>query len=224
MISLFSGTPGSGKSLHVAERIYSNNLMGRPIIANFPIKTEKLRNPELFWYIDNQELTPDYLANFSYEYFENEKFGEGKILLIIDEAQLVFNVREWNLKGRDKWIHFFTQHRKLGFNVIVVAQFDRMIDKQLRSLFEYEFIHRKLSNFGIKGKIFSAFTGGRLFIAVQRWYPLKERVGSQFFLYKKKWGDLYDTTMLFEKPSGKSKEVSVATDNSQGDFLEFVNY
>lgn len=79
----------------------------------------------------------------------------------------------------------FTQHRKLGYEVVLVAQFDRMLDRQIRSLIEYEWIHRKVSNFGIQGKLISAFCGGKLFVAVKVWYPMKEKVGSEFYMYRK---------------------------------------
>ena len=38
----------------------------------------------------------------------------------------------------------FSQHRKLGYRVILIAQFDRMLDRQIRSVLEYEYIHRKV--------------------------------------------------------------------------------
>ena len=36
---------------------------------------------------------------------------------------------------------FFSQHRKLGFNIILITQSDRMLDKQIRSLVEDEVKH-----------------------------------------------------------------------------------
>ena len=89
----------------------------------------------------------------------------------------------------------------MGFEVVLVAQFDRMLDRQIRSLIEYEWIHRKVSNFGIQGKIFSLLFGGKLFVAVKVWYPMKQKVGSEFFMYKKKFSDIYDTYALFSAPS-----------------------
>lgn len=85
----------------------------------------------------------------------------------------------------------------MGYHVILVAQFDRMIDRQIRSLIEYEFIHRKVSNFGLAGKIMSSVALGRLFVAVQMWYPLKEKVGSEFFVARPSLYRLYDTYGTF---------------------------
>ena len=63
-----------------------------------------------------------------------------------------------------------------------------------------EWIHRKVSNFGIQGKLISAFCGGKLFVAVKVWYPMKEKVGSEFYMYRKKYADIYDTYALFTVP------------------------
>ena len=204
MITLYSGTPGAGKSLHLASRLYHwMQYKNAPIIGNFHCDFSSIRKQKgSFLYLDNSELTPERLLWFSKNYsdYVGQRVREGEILLVIDEAQLLFNSREWVKSDRAEWCSFFTQHRKLGYEVVLVAQFDRMLDRQIRSLIEYEWIHRKVSNFGTKGKIISSFCGGRLFVAVKVWYPLKEKVGSEFFFYRKKFSDIYDTYALFSIP------------------------
>ncbi len=201
MITLYSGTPGSGKSLKAAELIF--NIMRyqqRLVIANFDIdRTLKAfrKTKSEYIYLDNIKITPDKLKAESDRWFKDHKFKEGGILLILDECQLIFNAREWQQAGRAQWLSFFTQHRKMGINIILIAQFDRMIDRQIRSLIEYEYIHRKCSNFGWKGKLIALFFGGNLFVQVQMWYPLKERIGAEFFRASKKYYRLYDTYNLF---------------------------
>ena len=204
MITLYSGTPGAGKSLHLASRLYHwMQFRNAPIIGNFSCDFSSIKKPKgHFLNIDNSDLTPERLLCFSKNYSEyvGRKVKEGEILLVIDEAQLLFNSREWVKTDRAEWCAFFTQHRKLGYEVVLVAQFDRMLDRQIRSLIEYEWIHRKVSNFGMQGKILSLFCGGKLFVAVKVWYPLKEKVGSEFFFYRKKFSDIYDTYALFSIP------------------------
>ena len=132
MICLYSGTPGSGKSLHTASNIKARLALNKPVICNFQIDLAKVRHPEMFTYADNKTLSPDYLADYAYKYFDGKKVKEEEIFLIIDEAQLLFNAREWQAVNSSGWISFFTQHRKMGYHVILVAQFDRMIDRQIR--------------------------------------------------------------------------------------------
>lgn len=200
MIYLYSGTPGSGKSLHCASTIYYRLKKGDPVIANFTINTANIKNCRgSFDYVANSELDPQYLRDFSNEYFEKRKFQEEKILLVIDECQIMFNAREWNKPGRDDWFNFFTNHRKYGYTIVLIAQFDRMIDRQIRSLIEYEYRHRKVSNFGVGGKIVSLFALGSLFVSVKFWYPIKEKIGADFFRANKKFYSLYDTYSKFDK-------------------------
>lgn len=211
MIYLYSGTPGSGKSLHQARDIYHWLRAGKVVIANFDIDINKIPKCKgQFIYLDNQFLTPQTLIKYSVVYFHSHRFKEGAIRLYIDECQLLFNAREWQQYGRAEWLSFFTQHRKYGYDIFLIAQFDRMVDRQIRSLIEYEVIHRKASNFGTAGVIFSIFSGGKLFVAVTRWYPLHEKVDSYFFTAKKKYYQLYDTYNTFginEKESTQIKSM-----------------
>lgn len=193
LIYLYSGTPGSGKSLHTADKLYWRLRAGKPVIANFTFRWQDCGKNPHYLYINNMDLTPERLINFSRNWFACHKFHEGAITLVIDESQILFNSRDWNAAGRGDWLSFFTQHRKYGYDVILVAQFDKMLDRQIRALIEYECIHRKVSNFGIWGKIFSLFAGGKLFVCVKVWYPMKEKVRSEFFRAKKKYYQLYDS-------------------------------
>lgn len=203
MIYLYSGTPGSGKSLHQAEHIYYRLRSGHPVIANFDVNLKfvsRHMNPRRlgeFYYISNEILTPDILIKYSQLYFKKHKFKEGAIQLYIDECQLMFNSREWQSKGRREWLSFFTQHRKFGYDIFLVAQFDKMIDRQIRSLIEYEVIHRKVKNFGKFGFFFNLAAGGNLFAAVTVWYPLKEKTSCRFYKGRKFLFNLYDTWNTF---------------------------
>ncbi len=204
MITLYSGTPGAGKSLHLASRLYHwIQFKKAPIIGNFACDFSGIKNPKgSYLYIDNAFLTPERLIMFSRNYAEyvGRQVKEGEILLVVDECQIMFNARDWGQKNRNAWCSFFTQHRKLGYEIVLVAQFDRMLDRQIRSLIEYEWVHRKVSNFGVQGKILSLFCGGKLFVAVKVWYPMKEKVGSEFYIYRHKYADIYNTYALFNAP------------------------
>lgn len=193
MISLYSGTPGSGKSLDVARLIYYRVRIGKTVVANFPVDTDRIpgKNKGEFVYLDNEELTPAWLIKYSMQ----KPRKEGEILLIIDEAQILFNTREWGKSDRKTWNTFFTQHRKLGYEIIMVSQFDQMLDKQIRALFEYEYIHRKITNYGWRGWLLAPLLGS--FIKVQYWYPVRERVGSECFRFNKRWASIYDTNRMF---------------------------
>ena len=221
MISLYSGTPGSGKSLHCASTIITWSRLGYPVIGNFPVDLSKYKRAA-FTYCPNDKLTPDFLINYSRQRFGAKAPKEGSILLVIDECQLLFNAREWQQSSRAQWLSFFTQHRKLGYDIILIAQFDRMVDRQIRSLIEYEYIHRKMSNFGWQGKILSLFFGGKTFIAVKRWYPLHERLGAEMIHARKNLYSIYDSYATFDSDAVQPKSPSPAPpapDNSGTDLF-----
>lgn len=108
MIYLYSGTPGSGKSLHTASVIYHTLKRGLPVIANFPINLERIKGRKgEFVEKDNSSLNPQFLIDYTKEFFKGKPIKEGKLLLIIDECQLMFNARDYDLLSDkvSKWLN-----------------------------------------------------------------------------------------------------------------------
>lgn len=76
MIYLYSGTPGSGKSLHMAKMIFlllkhSDCL----VIGNFFIKKEYFTDEQFsrFIYVSNENMNPDNLINIALDYWKTHK-------------------------------------------------------------------------------------------------------------------------------------------------------
>lgn len=210
MIYLYSGTPGSGKSLHQARDIYHTLRNNGTVIANYDIDITKIPHCKgQFIYLDNEHLTPEILTKFSKVFFHDHRFYEGRLKLYVDEAQLLFSCRDWGQRGRREWISFFTQHRKYGYDIFLVAQFDRMLDRQIRSLIEYEFIHRKATNGSILGKWIGLI--GDFFVSVEVWYPMKEKISAEYFLARKKYYQIYDTLKILDETDNDSeKEIEIS--------------
>lgn len=203
MIYLYSGTPGSGKSLHVARVIYDTLRFKRlPVVANFDISPRAPGYRERFVYRPNDQLTPGWLREYAACYWVGRPVREDAILLVIDEAQLVFNARSWSASQRMEWVSFFSQHRHMGYKVVLIAQFDRMIDRQIRCLVEIEERHRRLDRFGLRGLLLSLPFGGRLFCSVAYYYGLGEKVGTSWFLPRRRYLRLYDSYNAFEVAPG----------------------
>ena len=142
MISLYSGTPGSGKSLDAAAKVRASLKWYRPVIGTFHINKECLyKNSKYeYTYINIYNLTPSFLVSYAKQHRPDKHNVEGSFLLVIDEAQRIFNSRDWNSKNRNEWITFFAEHRHLGYDIILIAQNDRMLDRQIRALIEYNVI------------------------------------------------------------------------------------
>ena len=183
MISLYSGTPGSGKSLYAAYVIWSRLMAGRRVIGNFAInydafgkRADKARR--FYTWMDNSELSPKNLQAFAEE---NHEVGrEGQTLIIIDECSVMFNSRDITRSDRMAWITFFQQHRKLGYDVILIAQQDRMIDRQIRGFIEVEYKYRNIKRYKLFGWFLSLLFGG-FFVRVQLWYGMRLKDNAEFF-------------------------------------------
>jgi len=91
------------------------------------------------------------------------------------------------------WINFFTQHRKLGYHFILISQNDRLIDRQIRGFLEYEVKHRKLNNFGP-----FVLLPVPTFVTITYWYSIREKVDREFFFYKRKYSEIYNSFFLFD--------------------------
>ena len=217
-IQLYTGTPGSGKSCHAAKDIVRWMKRDRGLICNFPVNEgfvgKKLRAHVEYW--DNSELTAARLVAYA---LERHKIGkEGQTLVVIDECQIIFNCRDFGRKDRNAWVTFFAQHRKLGFNVILITQSDRMIDRQIRSLVEEEVKHRKLNNYGFGGGMLSLLTLGRTwFIAIQYWYGGNRlKLGQTVFPYRKRYSEVYDSYKLFSDMVTAGGDVCAGGDRVSG--------
>jgi len=210
MIYFYSGTPGSGKSLHVARDIYTRlnkNKKYPNVIANFSINEKMIKNKNAnFIYKNNSELTVKFLLDYAFAH--HKRCVENQTLVVYDECSVTWNSRCWQSNNdRMEWIKFFIQHRHLGYNFILIAQNDRQIDKQIRSLFEYEIRHRRVNNFKI-GQLLPFPS----FVAISYWYGVNERLGSEFFTYRKKWGKFYDSYGTFELDENLFNSSDISAD------------
>ena len=203
MIELYSGTPGSGKSLHVAKDIRERlERKGTVTIGNFYVNTHSVKKCKgTYLYCDNSRLTPDRLVLFARALADHKgrRLQEDELWLVIDEAQILFNAREWQKIGRDGWLSFFTQHRHYGFHVILIAQFDRMLDRQIRGVIENDYVHRKINRAGKFGAFLGFLFRGNLFVFIKKWYPVSEVIETQFFVGNKKLYEIYDSYNHFNQ-------------------------
>ena len=197
MITLYTGTPGSGKSYHALGDIRRALLNKKNVITNVSVDIKKIsrngrRKIGLYKYFDFSDFDIDFLYFHSFE--RHKKGKEGQTLIVIDECQLVFNARDWQKLQRKEWVSFFTRHRHLGYNVILITQFDRFIDRQIRGLLEYELKHRKVNNFGPFCLL--PFT---VFIVIEYWYGSKTLVSKHFMMYRRWMGRLYDSYSMYDE-------------------------
>lgn len=220
MIEQFTGTPGSGKSLHAAREIKTYLNIGRNVISTcnidtdmcflnifkrfyvnrFKKKPKKIKHDKRadnFYYITNNELNPDYLYTFA---AYHHKFGqEHQTILVIDECQQIFsptiignNVNLWN-----KWDTFFRIHRHIGYDIILIPQSSKLISRKVIEYCEFETRHFNRKNHGLFGFLLSLVCGG-LFSYTKCWRGTREPIEQQFFTYHPIYGLMYNSYSLFD--------------------------
>lgn len=226
-ISLYSGTPGSYKSYHATADIVQWLGRGKNVIANYPINVSKyykgrrLKRLGKFVFKPNTELTVSYLLKFAKE---NHKQGKLKAqtLIVIDEASIMFNARQFERKDRMEWVNFFANHRHFNFDVILIAQNDRMLDRQIRGLLEYDMKHRALKNWNLAMAIVSLIFRG-LFHCVEYWYPCKIKTATHLKRFNKRIANCYDTMALFNFKEENTNIHKSDTDSSSSEAKVLIN-
>jgi zona occludens toxin (predicted ATPase) len=180
----------------MASEVWQELRFRRNVISTVNINTAKIsRNGKKvigdFVYVPIMDLTVEFLYRYA---IRNHKKGkEGQTLLVIDECQIIFNPRDFQQKDRRDWILFFSRHRHLGYNVILISQQDRLVDRQIRGMFEYEYKHRKVNNYGIAWLLPFTF-----FVCIQYWYGNRLRIGAEFIRYRKKIAQIYDSYTMYD--------------------------
>ena len=201
MIYLYMGVPGSGKSLYACGQILDALSLGKLVITNFPVSFNHIHGKFFQWFYgrgtvcccSNDQLTPSFLLHASEYYFSGSAVREGRILLVIDECSLIFNPREWNRPDRKEWLSWFSQHRKYGFDVILICQTGMQLDKQLRPIIESRCTFKKISSFLPFSFSFP------IFVLCTSYYNSrsKENIKVKVFVYHSKWAKVYNSMRLF---------------------------
>ena len=204
MMSIYDGTPGTGKSLHVIDDIRDYLRRGCNVIANFDFRADLMgKNCKgEFLKKENRELQyPDWLKEYglSHNLNKNGSVKMGQTLLVIDEAQNVFDARQWNCSGRKEWNEFFAVHRHYGFDIILITQNIKSLYKRIQANAEFEVLHRNMKHYKNLGFVLSLFFGGHLFVWVKRYLSTKDKVASKWFIGSKRKFRYYDSFVLFEK-------------------------
>jgi len=217
-ITCVQGTPGSGKSAvtiaDLGEFLTAGGWVGANfkllpgwldiICASVPRYHVMTRNQQNEYRRDIYERC--FLVGNSQTAYEMskkmvEKVGkvkEGMGRLYLDEAQLFFNSRHW--QKNFGYIEFFTQHRKLGFDVQLITHSMEMIDAQIRPLIEIDRRLRNMKNVKIPflGIPISPIP---LFLTIDRYAGISAGAGviagRRLYVLHAQYKNLYDTLAVF---------------------------
>ncbi|WPD21605.1 MAG: zonular occludens toxin domain-containing protein [Candidatus Electrothrix scaldis] len=165
---------------------------------------------------------------------------ERKILIVIDEAGLYLNTRDY--RKNFPWVEFFTQHRKLGLDIILIAHHIRFIDNQAQHLISYTTrvvnLHEELRIPGTRVRwpwVFFIYvsrprTGGRSHISFSRFSWSIAELYDTFAVFAfdklsgilETQGSFYKSTLkVYEKNIPKA-ESPFAVKQGKRDWLDFL--
>jgi hypothetical protein len=221
MIQIIQGTPGSGKSAVCTVDMLEFLMDGGVVACNYrlvPGWQYALAdlNPKVKWGMKDRDETAASYWRRAFRIGTHEtvfelserlrsiippgkdgRMPEGKARLYIDEAQLLFNTRTW--RHNSKFIEFFTQHRKLGWDVYLVAHSSSMIDSQIRDLIEYEARLRNLNKIKPLG-LFPLYPFPA-FLSIVRYAGISAGAGEiawrRLYRLRKEFASLYDSMEVF---------------------------
>jgi zona occludens toxin (predicted ATPase) len=170
---------------------------GKNVISTVPIDIDYVskngrRKIGDYKHIPINEITPNKFGRYMAD--NHVKGKEAQTLVFIDECQMIFNSRDWNIDGRREWLRFMTVHRHAGFDFFLITQDDGYVDKQIRPLIEIEVRHKKVTNY----LWFMPFT---VFVQREEWYGHSEKpkLRSSFVLCRPSVFKTYDSYTIFEE-------------------------
>ena len=209
MIYLVTGVLGSGKTYYAVRRVAQALFEGKPVATNVALREDFAEymvrhRPELYVrQLRRRQLLGEDERSLRGHYHFAEDLdelmsvrlagrGESRGVMVLDEAHDWMNSRSWSAGDRSEIVRFFTRSRKLGWDVILIAQKPEMIDKQVRDLFEYSIQLRNLKKARYMGVPITL--GINLFLAIWSWWAAGNRIVLKREAYRLTWvKDLYDT-------------------------------
>jgi hypothetical protein len=157
-VELMQGYTGSGKSLMAMRKVRQHLIEGGVVGLNFRLTEDwayimAADHPRVLKGLMSYEDCVESLYNRCFfvgrpetletlvEHYTGSCVGyakkrrERKILVVIDEAQLYLNTRDYRQNA--PWVQLFTQHRKMGLDLILLAHHINFIDNQARHLISF---------------------------------------------------------------------------------------
>lgn len=197
MIYCYSGFPGSGKTLDAVDMIVAKLRSGCHVLTNIDLDFSCRKRPfkgDLTHVTLVQLDSCDFVQNWARDH-RRDKYSTW---IVIDEAQVVFDARFWDVDGRSEWNIFFSQHRKYNSNIILITQSAENLDKRIRANVEILRRHTNIANASAFTRTLSLFFGHKVFIGNDYYagYSRGNRVGSHWIFARKSLTRYYNTFQI----------------------------
>jgi len=217
MIKVYTGVIGSGKTYSAINEIVlhlsKGGTVATNIVLNYDYISKYLEDYYSFKLNDEQYifLKEDRITNF--HRYTPQGTKDLPVLVIIDEAQLYFNSREYAklmTESGKEFLAFLTQSRKEFTDVVFITQAIETIDKQLRIQIQFEVKCRDISTYEIPVILMKV----PFKVIIQLWFdPNLPREGGKplkrvYFWKNKKIFGCYNSFDLVKGGFNRSGQVS----------------
>jgi zona occludens toxin len=183
VIAIVTGPPGSGKSYYAVRKMIDSLEAGKYVATNLALEDDWIpravnRHP-LRWAMPGRRAAlkrrwSEHSIHCAGDDALNELLnirlrgrGEGRGVMVLDEAHHWMNARTWKDEDRLRLLRFFSSHRHFGWDVYLLTQDLHNIDRQVRALFEYHITLRNLRKMKVAGIPVSPVN---LFLAIWQWH------------------------------------------------------
>jgi hypothetical protein len=173
------GPMGSGKSWYAVRQMTRALLAGKVVVTNITLRDgwEHVVADRALW----RRLVPGARARKAAELRSQlhvvtdldelqrirvRGTKEDRWMVVIDEAHKFLNAREWETKGRNERVGWFTDSRQLGAEVLLLTQAVENVDAQVRRAVEFTTRLRNLRSFKVAG---IPIIPVKLFLAITLW-------------------------------------------------------
>lgn len=201
MITLISGIPGSGKSLNAVSRYLLPALKAnRRVVTN--ISGLDLLLVSVYIDLDPQEVEKNLIIQDEFSTEIIQEVCKQNDLIIIDEAQLYWNSRDFKEQENKNVLAILQKHRHYGQDYVFLTQNIDQVDVGIRRLCAVHYRLVKLSNVGLptktQVKIYPDAMGSEAFAptATQVW-SIDKRI---FSLYRSHVSDEVKETQVKISP------------------------
>lgn len=153
-VELITGTLGGGKTLFAVERIFEHLALGGYVFTNIAMKPDAIR--AALEVRKRKKFDPSRLVVWTGDEAREPQnhvmrgTAERCVMLVIDEAGLEHNARDWAKTDRD-FIALNALARKMELVVLYISQQATDFDKQVRSRCRAEWQCRNLHNLRLFG-------------------------------------------------------------------------
>lgn len=225
MIYIVTGKLGSGKSLLTVQRMIDYAAEGRRIAANFPVDfapiclTPTSALSKNFVTVLPSIPTSQQLLSLG----QGGEFEDKAGCLVLDECAQFLNSRQWQGEDRTELINWLLHARKRCWDVFLIVQHERMLDKQVRdALAEYVVTLKRTDRLKIP---FMPFKLPRFHIGTVR-YGLEPNamIADRWLTRGTQPMQCYDTRTIFSDATNAMYSTLPATHTKWNGKADYVRY